>query len=359
MKKVSIVILNWNGKALMERFLPSVVACTPDEVAGIVVADNGSEDGSADMLKAKFPSVQLLPFDRNLGFAGGYNRALESVETPYTVLLNSDVEVTPHWLDAPLRALESDPGLAGVQPKILSWKDRGRFEYAGACGGFMDRFGYPFCRGRILSRVEEDRGQYDDPVEILWASGACFFIRTDVYRKEGGLDARFFAHQEEIDLCWRLRARGYRLCCIPQSTVYHVGGATLEVESPQKTFLNFRNNLLMIYRNMPGDRLPRILWIRRWLDWLAAFRFLTGGHRANAGAVFRARRAFRRMKREYRAVRAENLARTRVDPLLEIWPHSLLLSFYLKRKKTFAELGIRITHFADGHKQSAASGARS
>jgi GT2 family glycosyltransferase len=338
MKKVSVVILNWNGKTLMEQFLPSVLAHTPETVAEIMVADNGSTDGSAEMLREKFPSVRILPFDRNYGFAEGYNRAMAAVETPFAVLLNSDVEVTPHWLDEPLRVLDEYPDVAGVQPKIRSWKHRERFEYAGACGGYIDRYGYPFCRGRILNSVEEDRGQYDRIADIFWASGACFFIRTEVYRREGGLDAVFFAHQEEIDLCWRLRARGYRLLCTPQSVVYHVGGATLEVENPRKTFLNFRNNLLMIYKNMPDGALPRVMRVRWWLDYLAAGRFLLTGHLAGAQAVFRARRAFRQLKKTYQPVRAENLSRVRVNPVPEMLPQNLLFSCYLKGKKTFMEI---------------------
>jgi GT2 family glycosyltransferase len=262
---------------------------------------------------------------------------MAAIETPIAVLLNSDVEVTPHWLDEPLRVLAEYPDVAGVQPKIRSWKRRTHFEYAGACGGFIDRYGYPFCRGRILNLVEEDRGQYDRPAEIFWASGACFFIRTEVYRREGGLDAVFFAHQEEIDLCWRLRSRGYRLLCTPQSVVYHMGGATLEVGNPRKTFLNFRNNLLMIYKNMPARALPRVMRVRRWLDCLAAGRFLLTGHFAAAWAVFRARRAFRQLKRTYLPVRMENLSRVCVDPVPEMLPQNLLFSCYLKRKKTFAD----------------------
>ncbi|MDR2469345.1 MAG: glycosyltransferase family 2 protein, partial [Tannerella sp.] len=329
MKRVSVIILNWNGKALLEQFLPTVIAHTPETLAEIVVADNGSADGSVAMLREKFPSVCVLPFDRNYGFAEGYNRALAAVETPYAVLLNSDVEVTPHWLDVPLRALDNDSGLAGVQPKIRSWKDRQRFEYAGAAGGFIDRYGYPFCRGRILSSIEEDRGQYDRPAEIFWASGACFFIRTEIYRKEGGLDALFFAHQEEIDLCWRLRARGYRLLCTPQSVVYHVGGATLEVESPRKTFLNYRNNLLMVYKNTPEHLLRHIMRIRFWLDCLSAFRFLLTGHLRNAVAVVRARIAYRQLKKTYLPVRRENQLRVTEDRLSGMLSGNLLVSFYL------------------------------
>ena len=213
-KRVAVVILNWNGRELMRRFLPSVVANTPDW-ADVIVADNGSTDGSIEMLEQEFPSVGILCLDQNYGFAEGYNRALDRIEHPYCVLLNSDVEVTPHWLDAPIHLLDTDTTVAAVQPKILAWHDKQRFEYAGAAGGFMDRYGYPFCRGRLLSAVEEDHGQYDTPTDLFWASGACLIIRTALYRETGGLDATFFAHQEEIDLCWRLRARGHRLLFAP------------------------------------------------------------------------------------------------------------------------------------------------
>ncbi|MDR3267499.1 MAG: glycosyltransferase family 2 protein [Tannerella sp.] len=339
MKKVAVVILNWNGKSLLERFLPSVIAHTPEEWAEVVVADNGSTDQSVEMLREKFPSVRLVLLDRNYGFAEGYNRALAEIkDTAYTVLLNSDVEVTPHWLDEPLQALEEDVSLAGVQPKIRDWKKRDRFEYAGAGGGFIDRYGYPFCRGRILSCVENDRGQYDRPAAVFWVSGACFFIRTDVYKKEGGLDAGFFAHQEEIDLCWRLRSRGYRLICTPQSVVYHVGGGTLGVESPQKTFLNFRNNLLMVYKNVPEKELARVMRLRFWLDYMAAARFLLTGYVNNACAVVRARKAFRQLKKAYLPARRENLAKTVTNTVPEMLRSNVLLCFYLKRKKTFAEV---------------------
>lgn len=336
--KVAVIILNWNGRKLMEKFLPSVLKYTPGETAEIIVADNCSTDSSVAMLQERFPSVRVIVLDRNYGFAEGYNRAIEQVDSDYTVLLNSDVEVTPHWLDAPLDAMERDARIAGVQPKILSERHRSSFEYAGAAGGWIDRYGYPFCRGRVLSVVEEDNGQYDTATDVFWASGACLFVRTDVYRKEGGLDSRFFAHQEEIDLCWRLRARGYRLLCTPQSVVYHVGGGTLHVESPHKTFLNFRNNLLMIYKNLPDKSLQRVMCRRFILDYLAATKFVLFGHPKNAWAIVRARNVFRQWKREYAAIRKENLAKTLVNPIPEMMEQSLLLSFYLKGKKKFSDL---------------------
>ena len=338
MKKIAIVILNWNGQQLMEQFLPSVLAHSPAELAEVVVADNGSTDGSIAMLQAKFPMVRRIVFEKNWGFAEGYNKALEQIESPYTVLLNSDVEVTAGWLDAPLAAMEQDEQLAAVQPKIRAYRDKRYFEYAGAAGGFMDSYGYPFCRGRVLHIVEEDRGQYDQPTDILWATGACLFIRTQLYRHVGGLDAGFFAHQEEIDLCWRLRSRGYRLRCCPESVVYHVGGATLHAESPRKTFLNFRNNLLMLYKNLPENRLQPVMRVRFWLDYLAALKFLLCGHPQNAWAVYEARSAYQALKVQYAPKRQENLRLTRVKEIPEILSKSLIKEFYLHGKRYFPAL---------------------
>jgi GT2 family glycosyltransferase len=336
--KVSVVILNWNGKALMEEFLPSVIKYTPSGTAEIVVADNGSTDSSAAMLKEKFPSVRLIAFDKNYGFAEGYNKAISRIDSPCTVLLNSDVEVTPGWLDAPLAALDSDRSIAAVQPKIRSRRNRKYFEYAGATGGFIDKYGYPYCRGRVMSVVEEDNGQYDTQTDILWATGACLFIRTEIYKKEGGLDTRFFAHQEEIDMCWRLRSRGYRIVCTTESVVYHVGGATLNAESPHKTFLNFRNNLLMLYKNLPEKDMKNVFRLRYWLDAIAAIKFFITGNPKNAAAVFRARREFHQLKKEYLPIRTENLQKTVAPEIAEIRKKSLLFSFYFERKRKFSQL---------------------
>lgn len=337
-KKVAIVILNWNGAALMERFLPSVVRYSPEEMAEVVVADNGSTDDSFALLAEKFPSVRVVRFDRNYGFAEGYNRALQQIDTPYAVLLNSDVEVTPGWLEAPLRRLDASPEVAAVQPKLLAERARDQFEYAGAAGGFMDKYGYPFCRGRIFQEIETDRGQYDAEADILWATGACLFVRTEVYRAVGGLDAKFFAHQEEIDMCWRMRARGYRLVCTPGSVVYHVGGGTLNAESPRKTFLNFRNNLLMLYKNLPEKELHRVMRLRFWLDYLAALKFLLEGHPANARAVREARREFHRLVPEYRETRIVNQQLAVVKEIPELKSFSLLWQFYVRGKKHYGQL---------------------
>ena len=336
--KVAVIILNWNGRALMEKFLPSVIKHSPSDLAEVIVADNGSTDQSVAMLNEKFPSIRVIPLDKNYGFAEGYNRAIAQTDAPVTVLLNSDVEVTSGWLDAPLKIMETDPCVAAVQPKILSYTNKNRFEYAGAAGGFIDIYGYPYCRGRIMSVVEDDHGQYDTPADVLWATGACLFIRTDVYKNEGGLDANFFAHQEEIDLCWRLRTRGYRIVCTPQSVVYHVGGATLHVESPQKTFLNFRNNLLMLYKNLPENKRRKVFRVRFWLDYIAALKFLMTAHPRNAFAVYHARRAFHRLKKSYSAIREENLQKSTNRMIPEISPKSLLYSFYIQRKQKFSQL---------------------
>lgn len=338
MKKISIVILNWNGEKLMEEFLPSVIACSPRDIAEVIVADNGSTDGSLRMLQQKFPEVKIIRLDTNYGFAEGYNRAIQQIGSEYTVLLNSDVEVTPGWLEAPIAAMENDPSVAAAQPKIRAQRNKAYFEYAGAAGGFLDKYGYPFCRGRILHIIEKDEGQYDTPCDILWATGACLFIRTAVYKEAGGLDAQFFAHQEEIDLCWRLRSRGYRIVCIPSSVVYHVGGATLSVESPRKTFLNFRNNLLMLYKNLPDKELAKVMRARFYLDYIAAAKFLLCGHPQNARAVYNARKAFYDLLPDYAPIRKENREMAVSEKIPELLDKSLIRLFYLKGKKRFHQI---------------------
>lgn len=338
MKKVSVVILNWNGKALLERYLPSVVRHTPGDIGEVVVADNGSSDGSVAYLQREFPSVRIIPLDRNYGFAEGYNRALAEVDAEYAVLLNSDVEVTPGWLDAPLAELDAHADIAAVQPKLLSDRNRSEFEYAGASGGFIDTYGYPFCRGRVFDVVEPDNGQYDTTCDLFWGSGACLVVRKSVYESAGGLDAGFFAHQEEIDLCWRFRSRGYRVVCTPVSVVYHLGGGTLNAESPRKTHLNFRNNLLMLYKNLPAKDLKRIFCIRFFFDYLAAFVFLLKKQPRNALAVFRARQDFFRLKQSYEPVRKENLEKQTTHLIPEMSRGCLLYAYHIEKKKTFSRL---------------------
>ncbi|MBR0195224.1 MAG: glycosyltransferase family 2 protein [Paludibacteraceae bacterium] len=300
METCAVVILNWNGAQMLRKYLPSVIAHTKG--AEIIVADNGSTDESLEVLKNEFPSVRTIVLDKNYGFAEGYNRAIslltshsETVSLPeYVVLLNSDVEVTEGWLIPLLDYMEHHPEVAAVQPKIRSWVRRDYFEHAGAAGGYINALGYPYCRGRVLWKVEQDHGQYDDTVEVDWTSGACMCVRTRVYKDCGGLDASFFAHMEEIDLCWRMRNKGWKLACVPQSVVYHLGGGSLNYESPRKTYLNHRNNLLMIYKNKKHPR--GVLFVRFFLDYAAAFFYLLQGRWGAFKAVFQARRDYHKMR---------------------------------------------------------------
>ena len=307
MKRVAVVILNYNGAEMLRTFLPGVVECSPE--AEVVVADNASTDDSVGVVQCLFPTVRLIRLERNWGFADGYNKALEQVDAEYSILLNSDVEVTEGWIAPMLAALDADSNVVACQPKILDYKRKTHFEYAGAAGGFIDRYGYPYCRGRIFDTLEEDNGQYDTVCDISWATGAALMVRTAEYRTAGGLDGRFFAHMEEIDLCWRLRARGRRILCVPQSAVYHVGGATLSKSNPKKTYLNFRNNLLMLYKNLPQEELRSVMRMRCLLDYVAALKFLLAGGFGDFKAVMRARSDYRKMRDSYAAVRKENLAK--------------------------------------------------
>ena len=269
---VAVVILNWNGKKLLEEFLPSVIRFSPD--TQIIVTDNASTDKSIEFLKNNFPGVKIIQNTKNYGFAGGYNIALQSINSKYYILLNSDVEVTDGWLTSLISFMETDVGVGAAQPKIKAWHQKDQFEYAGAAGGFIDKWGYPFCRGRIFNELEEDEGQYEDAKEVFWATGACMVVRAEVFKEAGGFDADFFAHMEEIDLCWRIKNLGYKIFCVPQSVVYHLGGGTLNKYSPRKTYLNFRNNLMMMIKNLPSEKLYRTILIRLILDGAAAIRFL-------------------------------------------------------------------------------------
>ncbi len=288
--RIAVIILNWNGILLLEKFLPSVVQYSPEAV--IYVADNASTDDSISYLKTFFPSVTIIKNDSNLGFASGYNEALKQVDADIYALVNSDVEVTEHWLQPILETFENESKTAIIQPKILDYKRKEYFEYAGAAGGFIDQYGYPFCRGRIFDALEKDNGQYDDTREIFWASGACFFIRSSVYKALKGFDDDFFAHQEEIDLCWRAINNGYKIKYISRSVVYHVGGATLQQGHPTKTYLNFRNSLLMLTKNLPKEKLYSILLVRMILDGIAGIQFLTQGKFKHFWAILKAHGAF-------------------------------------------------------------------
>lgn len=277
---------------MLRRYLPSVVAHTTLPDCEIIVADNGSTDDSLAVVADQFPQVKILRLETNYGFAEGYNRAIAHTDSRYVVLLNSDVEVTEGWLDTLLKYMDAHEDVASVQPKIRSWERRAYFEHAGAAGGYLNGLGYPYCRGRVLWHVEEDKGQYDTVAEVDWASGACMCVRTQVYKDCGGLDAYFFAHMEEIDLCWRMRNAGWRLACVPQSTVYHLGGGSLHYDNPRKNYLNHRNNLIMLYKNKQHPW--GVLFVRFFLDYAAAFFYLLQGHPKSSKAVFNARLDFLR-----------------------------------------------------------------
>lgn len=293
--KCSVIILNWNGAEMLRTYLPSVVANTAN--ADVIVADNGSTDNSLEVLKTEFPTVKTILLDRNYGFAEGYNRAIDQVNSEYVVLLNSDVETPGGWLTPLLDYMDAHPEVAAVQPKIRSWRKRAYFEHAGAAGGYLNALGYPYCRGRRVWGVEQDKGQYDTVVNIDWTTGACMCVRTQVFKDLGGLDASFFAHMEEIDLCWRMRNKGWKLACVPQSMVYHLGGGSLSYDNPRKAYLNHRNNLLMIYKNKQHPY--GVLFVRFFLDYAAACVYLLQGHPKSCKAVFEARRDYKRMRKAY------------------------------------------------------------
>lgn len=330
MKKIAVVILNWNGVRLLEQFLPSVIAYS--DQASIYVADNASTDASIEVIQNQFPSVKIIQNTGNFGFAKGYNEALKYVEEEYYALVNSDIEVNENWLAPILEIFETQPETAIIQPKLLDFKSKTHFEYAGAAGGFVDKFGYPFCRGRIFDTIEEDKNQYDDEIEIFWATGACFFIRKEVYRKLNGFDDTFFAHQEEIDLCWRAFNFGYKAKYTSKSIVYHVGGATLNEGNPKKTFLNFRNSLLMLTKNLPKKQLIPIIFIRLCLDGLAGIQFILKGKFKHCWAIVKAHFAF------YLLVNQFYKKRTPLQRNNYFKINSIVYRYFVKNGKVFADL---------------------
>ena len=338
MDKVAIVILNWNGAKMLEQYLPTVMNYSRDE-ATVYVADNASTDDSLELLRSRFPECKLIVLEKNWGFAEGYNKALAQVEAEYYLLLNSDIEVTHHWLTPLVEFMDVHPEVAACQPKLLSIYNKDMFEYAGASGGYLDRFGYPFCRGRLFDTVEEDNGQYDYATEILWATGAALMIRAKDYWDCGGLDGRFFAHNEEIDLCWRLRIRGRKIYCLPESYVYHVGGGTLPKSNPMKTFLNFRNNLTMLYKCLPDEELSYVMRWRWFLDYLAAWETLIVNR--NVGdfkAIYKARHDFRKWRHSFDDERRK-IQQQRVSPEAgRLAPFAILWQYYVRRHIHFDQL---------------------
>lgn len=336
--RVAIVILNWNGMSMLRAYLPSVIKYSSAE-ADIIVADNASSDGSLDMLEAEFPSVRTIVLDKNYGFAEGYNQALKQVDAEFYLLLNSDVEVAEGWVQPLLAFMDNHAECAACQPKLLSEKDKSSFEYAGAAGGFIDLYGYPFCRGRIFDSVEKDHGQYDSDAEVLWATGACLMVRSKDYWDAGALDGRFFAHNEEIDLCWRLRLFGRKIYCVASSHVYHVGGGTLPKVNPMKTYLNFRNNLTMLYKNLDGKELRNVMAARAILDYVAAFQTLVFNRNvADFKAIFKARKDFRRWKHGFDSDRQKIQKRRVVGGLGGRSNVFLLWQYYFKNRRRFSQL---------------------
>jgi GT2 family glycosyltransferase len=335
---VAIVILNWNGKKFLETFLQSVVQHSQGINFKVYLVDNHSTDDSVDYVHKNFPEVEIIQFDRNYGFASGYALSLPKIDAKYYVLLNSDVEVTEHWLEPLLNLLEKNPSIAAAMPKINAFANKKYFEYAGAAGGFIDKYGYPFCQGRILTKIEEDRGQYDKEKEIFWASGACMFIRAEAYTRAGGLDGDFFAHMEEIDLCWRLKRFGYQIYYCPESLVYHVGGGTLPNDNPRKLYYNYRNSLFLLFKNLNCFQLPARMFLRFILDCISCTLYLIQGKFSFFMSVIRAHaRFFVSLPQLIRKRRKLNQKVTQ-NRVGQIYHKSIVFSFFVRRKKYFSEL---------------------
>jgi len=338
MIKVAVVILNWNGQDFLKKFLPNVIKYTLSNEHKVYVADNGSNDGSIDYLKTMLEEKYIIRFDKNYGFALGYAKALEQIEAEYYVLLNSDVEVTENWITSIIEMMENDSNIAACMPKILAHHNKGYFEYAGASGGYLGKYGYPYCRGRILTEIEKDEGQYDNIVQVFWATGACLFIKAACYKKVGGLDGDFFAHMEEIDLCWRLNNAGLKVMVYPKVHVFHVGGGTLPNNNPRKLYLNFRNSLFMLYKNLPDKKFTRKIVFRLMLDGVAAIKFLFAFQFSFFLAVIKAHISFWRnidtLKKKRKTIRpliSEN-------PSIQISKNFILRDFFLKQKRKYSQL---------------------
>ncbi len=338
MLKVAVVILNYNGKHFLEKFLGSVILYSKGINYQVIVADNASTDDSIQFLNSHYPEVRTIILDKNYGFAGGYNKALEQIDSEYFVLLNSDVEVSENWIKPIIKLMDSNTKIAACQPKILAYHNKTQFEHAGAAGGYLDKYGYPFCRGRLFHKCETDKGQYNAPKEVFWASGAALFIRKEDYFNAGGLDETFFAHMEEIDLCWRLKNRDKSIYSVPESKVYHVGGGTLNAESPRKTYLNFRNNLFMLYKNLPDEDLDKIISTRLMLDFIAALQFLVKFKFQNIKSIWKAHREFFSTKKEYKEKRKVNMSKSKVKHPYGMLHTSIVYLFFVKSKRKFSQI---------------------
>ncbi|MFA8300383.1 MAG: glycosyltransferase family 2 protein [Hyphomicrobiales bacterium] len=334
MQKIAVVILNFNGERLLEKFLPNVIKYSSD-VAEVIVADNASTDDSVNFLKKNYPDIRVISNSRNEGFATGYNLALKEVEAEYFVLLNSDVEVTFNWIQPIIEYMDANKDVAACQPKILSWSDKSMFEYAGASGGYIDKYGYPFCRGRIFMDLEKDNKQYDKSTEVFWASGAALFIRSKLFHEVGGFDDLFFAHMEEIDLCWRLKHLGHKIMCIPDSVVYHVGGGTLNKMSSRKTYLNFRNNSILMLKNLPKKRFIWVIFYRLILDGVAGLKFLLEGNPSHTLAVIKAHLY---VYKNWRMLIKKRKTVFREDKVSCIYKRNIVFDHYLRKKNKYSNL---------------------
>lgn len=332
MIKTAIVILNWNTRQHLETFLPFLIKYSSFNDVKIVVADNASTDDSVSYLRSTYPQIEILLFEKNFGFAEGYNRALKQVEAEYYVILNSDIEVTENWLPPLIDLLEKNPDVAACMPKLRSYFDRDCFEYAGSAGGYIDKYGYPFCKGRIFQTLEKDEGQYDGINQVFWATGACMVIKAKIFHEMEGFDPYFFAHQEEIDLCWRLQNNGYKIYCTTQSVLYHLGGGTLPKSNPRKTYLNFRNNMILLYKNLPRKAWLRILFIRLILDGIAALRFVVGSQPGEFWAVFMAHMSFYKYMIKHKVKSPSNKS------FGLIYQKSIVYQYFIRKKKFFSEL---------------------
>lgn len=335
MKKTAVIILNYNGAHFLQKFLPTVLEKSID--AEVIVADNASTDDTFTIMKSNFPSVKFLQLETNTGYAGGYNNALKQIEADYYVLLNSDIEVTDNWLTPLAHLMDNEPDVAACQPKILDYNNRNLFEYAGASGGYIDHYGYPFCRGRIMNRLEIDEGQYNNIQEIFWASGACFMVRSHVFHQIGGFDSDFFAHMEEIDFCWRAKNEGYKIKVVPKSVVYHMGGGTLPKSSPQKTYLNFRNNFMLLYKNLPENQLAKVILVRLILDGIAGIKFLLEGKVKDMTAIIRAHFYFYGHLTTLRKKR-KKLKQYAVS---QIYNGNIIWDYFVKGVQKFSDLNLK------------------
>ncbi len=335
--KVAVVIVHWNRKYLLEKFLPAVIASTYPNLK-VVLADNASDDGSVDYVRSHFPQIKIVINAHNYGYAGGYNSALKQIEADYYVLLNNDIEVPSGWIEPVVEAMEADNTIGACQPKMLDYHDKALFEYAGACGGFIDKYGFPFCRGRLFDTLEHDYGQFDNPVSVFWATGACLFIKAKLFHEVGGFDENFFAHMEEIDLCWRLHLRGYILKVIPQSKVYHVGGGTLSRLNSQKTYLNFRNSLVMLYKNLESRKLWWIIFVRSVLDLIASIRFLIEGKYTHSAAIHRAHAHFFFKLGKWHKARKKTQLMANHGNVSGMVSYSVVWKYFVRGRRTYNEV---------------------